>query len=722
MRYQDGESGFAVVLLETAEGPVTAAGDLGEVEAGAHLRVHGRWEEHPRFGRQFRVAWVERLAPTTLEGLARYLASGAFPGVGPTLARRIVEHFGAGTLEALEAGAERIREVPGVGAGRAATLARIFQENRDRHRVLAELRGLGLGAAQAAALYERWQAGAVERVRRDPYALIEELRGLGFQTAERMARQLGIPQDSPARARGVLLHLLREAAREGHVCLPGQLLARRFQALGLGEERLGEAAAALHEAGRVVVEPLPGGGGDGRGAEENRDWYYLAGLWEAEVGVAEHVARLLRTPTGPVAAPEQVLAAMRRSAFQPDPSQREALEMALTRPFAVLTGGPGTGKTTTLRLLLEVLHAAGVEPVRLASPTGRAAKRLQEATGHEASTIHRLLGYDPRQDGFRHDEDAPLDAAFLVVDEVSMLDLPLAHALLRAVPPGCRVLLVGDADQLPSVGPGAVLRDLVAAPAVPTVRLRRIHRQEADSGIVEAAHAILAGEVPEGAPRGSDGDFFVARPRDPEVAAELVERLVCERIPARYGLDPHQDVLVLSPMYRGPLGVDQLNERLARRLNPDGSGPAWAAPFRVGDRVMVVRNDYEREVFNGDTGRVAGFTREEMLVEVDGRPLLYKKEQLQDLVPAWCVTVHRAQGSEAPAVVVVLGRGHYVMLRRNLLYTAVTRGRRLVVLVADPAALWRAVRNAEETRRFGLLEARLATPNSQDHAPCTSSP
>lgn len=710
--FENEETGFAVASLLLQGGDsATVAGGLSPLHPGEALRLHGSWKKHPRFGRQFQAQWSEHRSPTTLAGIERYLGSGAFPGVGAEFARRLVAHFGEHTLQALEQGERTLRAVAGIGPKRAAALASSFQEGSAKHRVLAELRGFGLSGAHSRSLYETHGPEAVDRVRADPYLLVDQLRGVGFQTADRIAGGVGIPRDSEVRARGVILHLLREGSREGHACLPEAEIVRQVQSLGIGDENLVAATRALVARGRLRIDTLGPPRADSDSSAAERAWY-LPELHAAEAGVAAEVRRFL--DQGPTEPPEQqsVLDAVAAAAFRPDPSQRAALEMALGSRFAVMTGGPGTGKTTTLRLLLDILDRSTADEVKLVSPTGRAAKRLQEATGREASTIHRLLGFDPISGGFRHDEDEQLELDWLVVDEVSMLDLPLAHALLRALPDDARVLLVGDADQLPSVGPGAVLRDLVDAPSIPTARLERVHRQGQDSGITEAAHAILHGEIPE-VVQSPSGDFFVSYREDPDEAMDLVERLVRERMPERYGIDPLSELLVLSPMYRGALGVDALNQRLAETLNPDAAeAPEWARGLRAGDRVMVIRNDYDREVFNGDVGRVLSVGPSELVADIDGRAQHYGFDDIGDLIPAYCVTVHRAQGSEARAVLIVLGSQHWPMLRRNLLYTAVTRGRELVVVVASQHALRRAVANAEEAARFGALGERLATAAS----------
>lgn len=699
--FQAEDTGFAVVSLRSDEfQATTAAGKLGQVHEGEFLRLHGKWKDHPRFGRQFQAEWSEHTSPTTLDGLEKYLGSGAFPGVGADMAKRLVDHFGEHTLKALEGSSDTLQAVPGIGPKRAEALAAGFREGRSRHRVLAELRGFGLSSNHASNLYERWQAKAVERVKQDPYALVGTLRGVGFQTADRIAEAVGIPKDSGVRARGVLVHLLREASREGHVCLPELHVLERLEQLGLSEASILEGVQGAVDSDRVVLVKLA--------MPPSEQAFYLTELQEAEAGLAHEIRRLQDPQATTLASQDQVLQAIESTEFRPDESQRTALEMALSDPFAVVTGGPGTGKTTTLRLLLEILERSGDRIVKLASPTGRAAKRLQEATGREASTIHRLLGFDPATGGFRHDAEEPLELDVLIVDEVSMLDLPLAHALLQAVPDGARVLLVGDADQLPSVGPGAVLRDLVAVPTVATTRLERIHRQGEDSGITEAAHAILHGEIPQSVTTGDGrGDFFVSYRDDPADATDLIEHVIADRMPDKYDIDPAADLLVLSPMYRGAMGVDELNQRLSERLNPDGTGPEWARGMREGDRVMVVRNDYEREVFNGDSGVISSIDRQEMLVEIDGYVHTYLPGELDDLIPAYCVTVHRSQGSESKAVLIALSNSHYPMLRRNLLYTAVTRGKELVVLVTSRHALRQAVLNDQESARFGGLRARL---------------
>ena len=691
--FQDEEGGFAVIRLQNGE---TVAGEIAPVAPGEELVLHGAWMEHRKFGRQFRAEWVEKTAPTTLSGMEKYLGSGYFPGIGPALAKRLVTAFGSRTLDVLSQGAGGLKKVSGIGPKKAEALAQAFTRQVGKHRVMAELRGLGLGASQARTLYESWGSGSVERARKDPYTLIQELRGFGFASAEKLAGALGIPKDSRARGQGILLHTLSQAAQEGHSCLPKATLSERLEELGVGAEN-GEAALLnLEQTGRWVTEEI-----------EGEAWCWLAPFHKAEKGLAENILRLTAMPLNAEISAHDLDSTLAESGLQKDSGQKKAIRMALSQPISILTGGPGTGKTTLLKCVLDLLDRSGRGPALLASPTGRAAKRLQESTGRKASTLHRLLGFDPHAMTFRRGPNDPLKADFLVVDEASMLDLSLAHSLFAAIPSGCGVLLVGDSDQLPSVGAGTVLRDLAASARVPVSRLTTIHRQAEDSGIVAAAYAVLSGNPPVDSSQGGSGDFFLSKATDPNEAAERIERIVCERIPNKYGIDPRKEVLVLSPMYRGPLGVDALNLRLGAKLNPSGVAAPWSGSLRSGDRVMAVRNDYEREVFNGDTGRILAMEKDHLLVDFGAEPQVYRPDQLGDLVLAWCVTVHRAQGSEARAVVVVLTKAHFLMLKRNLLYTAITRGKELVVLVTDSWALRQAVGDDSVKDRHCHLGRRL---------------
>ncbi|MDP6962990.1 MAG: ATP-dependent RecD-like DNA helicase [Planctomycetota bacterium] len=698
--FQSEDSGFAVISLKSDNDVVTVAGEFAPVNGGEYLKLHGKWGDHPKYGKQFKASWSEKTSPTTLDGLKKYLSSGAFEGVGPDMASRIVNHFGDSTLKALEGGSKTLQAVDGIGPKRAATLADLFKEGRDRHRVMAEMRGFGLSASQSTALYEMFGADAINKIQSDPYGLVWWVRGIGFTTADRIAIQIGIEEDSAVRAAGICSHLLHEAKSEGHCCLPQNIVIDSLERSGLSEASIVGGVKSAIENHRVILEAASG--------DDGEPYFYLPDLLDCEISIAGDIKRLQSCENKLRVSASDIESAIRQTEFPPDDSQRRALEMALTERFSVITGGPGTGKTTTMRLLLEVLHTAGVQNILLASPTGRAAKRLAEATGHEASTIHRLLKFDPISGQFAMNRDDPLDADYVIIDEVSMMDLKLCASLLRAMPDSAQVLLVGDADQLPSVGAGAILRDFVAANCVATSRLERIHRQGQGSGIVEAAHAVLNGEIPSTVTSENGiGDFFVSFQEDNAVATDVLQRVVTERIPDKYGIDTDNDLLVLSPMYRGGFGVNELNDRLSHALNPKGNGPTWARGLRVGDKVMVTRNDYEREIFNGDTGTVINISDSELTLEIGDYHHYYSADDLSDLIPAYCVTVHRAQGSEAKAVVIALSNSHFPMLRRNLLYTAITRGKDLVVLITSKYALRQAIANNEESKRHCRLLHKL---------------
>jgi exodeoxyribonuclease V alpha subunit len=706
--YESDSSGFRVVRVrEDGGGERILVGVFQQLLPGSRVRATGRIESDPRHGEQLRVESVLAIAPSTLEGLERYLASGKIPGVGQAFAKRIVATFGDRTLDALDRGADALREVPGLGRPRAEGIAKAWAEQRAVSGILVFLQSHGVSPGLAGRVYKRFGSGAVDIVSRQPYRLALDVWGVGFKTADRIARSLGIPEDSPERRQAGVLQTLLDRVERGHVYLPsGELTTGAALLL---ECDVNEADVALRELaahGRVRIERVATG----------EEAVYPLPLHEAEVAVARRLAALARAE--PVderrKTPLRELEADALAAFEAKgglvlaPAQRAAIEAAARHKVLVITGGPGVGKTTIVRALLSLFERAKLV-VRLAAPTGRAAKRMAEATGLEATTIHRLLEIDARTREFSRNEKNPLLTDVLVVDEASMVDLELGAALLAAVPPAARLVLVGDVDQLPSVGPGAVLRDIIASGVVPTVRLTQIFRQAEGSLIVQNAHRIHEGLPPE-TDRGREGQFYVFERTTGESAAETIKELVTKRIPEGFGIDAVRDIQVLSPMNRGDAGAIALNTLLQAALNPEGPSVRRGAQiFRVGDKVMQLKNDYDREIYNGDLGRIVALVEAEkkLVVRFDEREVDVTEEDLDELSLAYATTIHKSQGSEYPVVVVPLLMQHFVMLAKNLLYTAVTRGKRLVVLVADPKALHMALRSDGRDARWSALAARL---------------
>lgn len=704
--YTNPQSGFTVARLR-ADGlasPVTVVGTFAAPGPGEELELQGQWERHATFGAQFRVSDYRLRVPVTPEGLRRYLGSGLIKGIGPRMAERIVARFGDATLEVIDGQIERLAEVPGIGPRRRADIGAAWQAQKHLREVMVFLHGYGIGTALAVRIARRYGGRAMALLRGDPFRLATELRGVGFKTADRIAAEAGFAPADPRRLAAGLLFTLRQAAEEGHVYCPrAELLPKAAALLGLEGPPLEAALEQLRSTGAVVREDFPGAPAA----------VYETYLHGCETTVAQGLGRLRDSPLeGPAIEPDQALAwIQRRFGLELGPEQALALRTVFSGKVVVITGGPGTGKTTIVRGLTDFFHAHRIR-CRLTAPTGRAAKRLSEATGGSALTLHRLLEYSPQDGGFLRHAEHPLELEALIVDEASMVDVVLMAHLVRALPPGARLVLVGDVHQLPSVGPGNVLGDIIASGCCPVAVLEAIYRQAAASRIVVNAHRIKAGRTPDLELRGTgDGqDFFFVEREDPESAVTTIVDLVARRIPRRFGLDPLGEVQVLAPMRRGPAGVEALNRALQAALNPGPEGERQGVRgLTPGDRVMQVRNNYEKDVFNGDIGRVAGTAAAGRLLRVDfeGREVDYEAHELDELSLAYAVTVHKSQGSEFPAVVMPLLAQHYVMLQRNLLYTAVTRARRLVVLVGSRQALGRAVGNDRIRRRHTALAHRL---------------
>ncbi len=704
--FRSADGAFSVVRLTTSEGEtVTVAGPLPATSPGEELTIEGEWTNDPRHGLQFRAkqAWVR--PPSTRRALERYLGSGAVSGVGRELAQRILERFGDEALKVLDEEPHRLLEVRGIGAKKLAAIQASWAAQQASRDVMLFLRGHGLGPALAQRVFERFGAATRQAVEEDPYRLAREVEGVGFRTADRVARALGIGADDPRRLRAGLLHVADETLAQGHTALPSErLLEEAARQLGAAPEQLAPALLEARERGALERAPLPG-------PEGELDLIYLPGVLRAERGAAHLVAGMLdprlprRLPTFDVDRALTWLAAER--GLEPSAAQAEALRVALAAPLTVITGGPGVGKTTVVRALVELLRAKRAK-FALCAPTGRAAKRLEEATGAEAATVHRLLEWDPRGGGFGRGAQDPLEVDVLVLDEASMVDVRLLHAVLRALPVGAALILIGDVDQLPSVGPGAVLADLIESGAAQVVRLTEVFRQAAASRIVTAAHAINEGIVPELTGDAEGSDFFFVSARDPEAARSVIVRLVRERIPARFGLDPLKDVQVLAPMHRGACGTEALNRALKEALL--GAAPTEEGRGRLdlGDKVMQLKNDYEHEVFNGDVGRVTHADPDgTVVVDFDGREVVYARGDRSRLALAYCATIHKAQGSEYPAVVIPVLTEHFVMLERNLLYTGLTRARKLAVLVGQRRALELAVQNDRPRQRVSHLGTRV---------------
>ena len=705
--FHNEETGWLVATLAVeggapdGGGTATLVGRCPTVWQGEEVRAVGTWVTHPTHGLQFQAQEVSCIAPTSAEGIRRYLASGIVRGVGERWAGKIVEKFGDRTLEVLEHDSGRLSEIKGLGEKRRLAIRKAWEANRGTRDAMVFLQGHGITTGASARIYRQYGANTVAMVKQNPYRLCADVDGIGFVKADDIARKVGVPRDSPLRARAGIYHTLQTLADEGHCyCEKPALLLAATDLLGIPADVL-EKALEEELAGPRLVDD------GGR--------VYLRRLHRAERRVARCILAIL--DTRPSFRPIDVEGALawvsKKLSFELSAAQRKAVEMALGNKFSVITGGPGVGKTTIIRALMDVWTARRLR-VALVAPTGRAARRMAESTGGQASTIHRLLKWNPQEGAFQHNADNPLEADVVIVDESSMIDVELAASLLAAVKPTSAVVLVGDTDQLPSVGPGNVLRDVIASGVVPFTRLDFIFRQKSGGWIVRNAHRVNQGEGFLAPPPGEPSDFFFVPCEDAQRTLSLVLELVEHRIPRRYNFSPLADVQVLTPMRKNLLGADNLNLVLQRALNP--TGPAlqrFGRAYRVGDRVMQVRNNYDKDVFNGDVGFIRTVAPDggSLDVDFDGRCVVYSATELDELVHAFACSIHKSQGSEYPAVVIVLSGQHHVLLQRNLLYTAITRGRKLVCVVGSPYAVRRAIGNNPTVERHTALAERLRSPD-----------
>ena len=702
--FHNPENGYIVfrLKLDGKDDTCTVVGVMASPQPGASLSVRGRWISHPKFGRQLQMTECHERRPATTEGIRLFLASGCIKGVGERWAERIVNRFGTETLRVLDEDPERLLEIPRFGKKRLEAVKGSWAEHQGVRELMIFLQPYGIGPAHAVRIYRFYGQQALGIVQENPYRLAMDIHGIGFATADALAQRLGFSPDSPLRAEAGALYMLLTLTDEGHIYYPRQKLVELTgEKLHISMGLVDEALDKLRMDERIVIENL----GDHEGVYLIRNHIY-------ESKIAFYLKRLLASPKS-VRFPDakkSVREVLSRLPIELAPEQREAVHAATRSKVMVLTGGPGTGKTTILNAIIQVFADARAK-ILLAAPTGRAAKRMSETSGREAKTIHRLLEYSPKEDGFARNENNPLACGLLVVDEASMMDTLLFYHLLKAVPMGATVVLVGDVHQLPSVGPGNVLADIIASGAVPVVELTEIFRQSAESEIICNAHLINKGQVPSlESSKDRLSDFYFIHQNDPERAADMVVDLVRNHIPRRFGLDPVNDIQVLTPMHKGAVGAAQLNLRLQASLNPNGlEVRRGERSFRLHDKVMQIRNNYDKDVFNGDVGRIVFLDGKERTLSVryDDRVVPYDFEELDELTPAYAISIHKSQGSEYPAVVIPLMMQHYVLLQRNLVYTGVTRGKKLVVLVGESRALHMAVKNNKTRTRHTRLALRL---------------
>lgn len=731
--YFNEETGFAVLRVQVAKQRelLTVVGQLPSVNAGEWIHASGNWVRDREHGLQLQAVALKTTPPATPEGMEKYLGSGLIKGIGPAYAQKLIKHFGGQIIDVIENRSKLLEQIDGIGPMRRRKIRQSWNEQRLIRDIMIFLHSHGVGTGRAVRIYKTYGDKAIETIRANPYLLCRDIRGIGFKTADQIAQKTGIPPHSVLRARAGILHLLREAAAKGHCRLPQNLLLEQSAKLLQIDNAVIQAGLRQSlETQELLLCPNSDESKETQKAPrtaENRQSalaseeaaVYLPALRRAEQTIANRFLSLSARPAAypPMDVPKAIQWIQKKIGITLAPAQMQAVSTALTHRVVIVTGGPGVGKTTILRALLKILDAKQI-PFLLCAPTGRAAKRMTESTGQPAKTIHRLLEIDPQRGGFQRNESRPLDTQLLIVDECSMVDVPLMRRLLCALPEHGHLLLIGDVDQLPSVGPGSVLRDLIASATAPVVRLTEIFRQAAGSQIIAAAHQINRGQTPAFTSTPSNSDFFFIQRDEPEKILSTLLHVVKNRIPQRFQADPIRDVQVLCPMNRGNLGTRALNTELQNALNPpQPNQPAanrFGWQFRPHDKVIQTENNYDKEVFNGDIGQITKIDPIEQTVSIlfDNRNVPYDFGELDELSLAYAITIHKAQGSEFPYVVIPLASQQYIMLQRNLLYTGITRGRKLVVLIGQPKALAIAVHNTRYEQRFSGVPQLLHPKNA----------
>jgi len=709
--YTNEENGYTVVKLKVhgRKDLVNAVGSMMAPTPGEILDLKGEWSTHPKFGEQFKITHYRTEVPATVYGIQKYLGSGLIKGIGPVMAKRIVARFGESTLDLIEKTPEKLSAVAGIGKKRIAMIRAAWEEQKEIREVMLFLQSHGVSSGYATKIFKQYGDQSISVVRENPYRLAMDIFGIGFVTADGIALKLGFDKQCGIRAEAGVLYILHQLADEGHVYFPQEPLVEKCrEMLEIDRDLINQAIDANVLVGRIVIENLSD---DAESSHENNKGVFLKKFHVSETGIAARLKRLLKAPRAirTIDAEKAVVWVQKQLLINLAENQIEAVREAARSKVLVVTGGPGTGKTTIINAVLKIFSPLKIR-MELAAPTGRAAKRMSEATGHEARTLHRLLEYSMAKGGFQKDQKHPLPCDLLIVDEASMIDTILMHHLLKAIPLGATFILVGDIHQLPSVGAGNVLKDILASGAVPIVALDKIFRQARESRIIVNAHRINGGEMPLRQTPGEKSDFFFIEQEDPDQVLNTILDLAARRIPDYFGFDPMNDIQVLTPMHRGVVGAGNLNLALQNRLNPNNQGlERGNRIFRTGDKVMQIKNNYDKEVFNGDMGHILRLEPEtrEVIISFEGRELPYDFTDLDEVILAYAVSVHKSQGSEYPAVIIPILIQHYMLLQRNLIYTAVTRGKKLVILVGTRKALAIGIRNDKTLKRHTLLEKRL---------------